>query len=75
MLLKKKKKKPTGFCSFYCFRSIFLRNRSLSNARLFYGKNAKLGREIFIQLKIDLAETKCEVWKIITVTIVICAKG
>ena len=33
-------------------------------------KNAKLEREIFIQLKINEAQTKCGVWKIITVTCV-----
>ena len=36
----------------------------------FIVKNAKLGKEIFIQLKIDQAETKCGVRKIITVTCV-----
>ena len=30
-------------------------------------KNTKFGREIFISLKIDLAETKCGMQKIITV--------
>ena len=35
------------------FLSIFLRNRSLSNARWFYGKKTKSVREICIYLKID----------------------
>ena len=40
---------------FALFKSIFLRNRSLSNITLgdFTVKDAKFGKEIFIQLKID----------------------
>ena len=36
-------KKADGF--FGLFKSIFLRNWSLSNARWFYGKNAKIEKE------------------------------
>ena len=36
---------------FALFKSIFLRNQSLSNARWFYGKKTQLGREICIKLK------------------------
>ena len=42
-------KKGDGFLLF--LKSVFLTNQSLSNARWFYGKNTKLGREICIQLK------------------------
>ena len=45
VLQKKKKKKRRVFA---LFKSIFLRNRSLSNARYFYGKNANLGRKLCI---------------------------
>ena len=38
-------KKAMGFA---LFKNTFLRNQSLSNARRFYGKNAKLGRKIGI---------------------------
>ena len=38
---KKKKKKLTGFA---LFKSIFLRNRSLSNTRWFCSKNCKIGK-------------------------------
>ena len=40
------------------FWNIYLRNRSLSNARWFCAKNLKLGRWISNQLKVDLTETK-----------------
>ena len=36
-----KKKKKTGFA---LFKSILLRNQSLSNARWFYGKKSKIGK-------------------------------
>ena len=53
ILLRKKKKKKKNQTGFSLFKNIFLRNRSLSNARSIYRKNAKLEREIYIQLKID----------------------
>ena len=46
-----REKRRQVFCSF--LKAFFLRNRSLSNAKWFYGKNAKLGKEICIYLKID----------------------
>ena len=47
---------------FALFRSSFVRNRD------FTGKNAKLGREICIKLKIDKVGTKCGVRQMITIT-------
>ena len=38
------KKKIKSLWSFHLFKSIFLRNRSLSNAMWFYGKKRKIGK-------------------------------
>ena len=62
---KKKKKKKKKRRVVALFKSIFLRNRFLTNARLFYGKITKVGGEICISLKIDFAERKYGVrWQV-----------
>ena len=48
IVLQKKKKKKKKLTVFTLFKRILLRKRSLSNARQFYGKKAKLGRKICI---------------------------
>ena len=49
------------------FISIFLRNRSLSDARWFYGKKRKMGKGNLYLTKNRLIETKCAVLQIITI--------
>ena len=60
---------------FASFKSIFLRNRSMSNAGWFCAKNTKLRRDIIMYLnKIDWVETKFSVRRIITIIWATCVK-
>ena len=52
------------------FINIFLRNRSLSDARWFYGKEWKIGKGNLYLTENRLSWTKCSVLHIITITCV-----
>ena len=61
----------------FTLRSIFLRNDLWVMLLDFTEKNAKLGREICIKLKIDLVENNYNAWQTITiicVTLYVCKR-